>query len=289
MSTYTLLNAGRIIAGSGSIESIASVVADLGGERALIVTDRGVAGAGLITRPQSLLAAAGVEVSVIDTVPPEPDVDQVNAILAAARPMAPQVLIGIGGGSVMDVVKVVAVLLASNLSLRDLLNQAPIVRRGVPTLMIPTTAGTGSGVAFRQEIIAIERDHAFDDPDQPGKPVPEAVLEAIGSQPDFRRVYKPMSYRLFVNDFLLVFTTFACAIALRDGRRGKSSMGGIPFRSKAVDHSDSRSLNSSTRRTNSRVSAKGGMPLYFRTLPGPALYAASACRRSGKRDNCALR
>jgi alcohol dehydrogenase class IV len=132
MSTYTLLNAGRIIAGPGSIESIASVVADLGGERALIVTDRGVAGAGLITRPQSLLAAAGVEVSVIDTVPPEPDVDQVNAILAAARPMAPQVLIGIGGGSVMDVVKVVAVLLASNLSLRDLLNQAPIVRRGVP-------------------------------------------------------------------------------------------------------------------------------------------------------------
>jgi alcohol dehydrogenase class IV len=44
----------------------------------------------------------------------------------------------------MDVAKVVAVLLTNDLSLRDLLKQAPIVRRGTPTVMIPTTAGTGS-------------------------------------------------------------------------------------------------------------------------------------------------
>jgi alcohol dehydrogenase class IV len=144
MGIYTLLNARRIVAGPGSIESIASVVTDLGGKKALIVTDRGVAGAGLIVRPQSLLAAAGIEVAVIDTVPPEPDVDQVNAVLAAARPLTPQVVIGIGGGSAMDAAKVVAVLLGNDLPLRDLLKQTPIVRRGASAVMIPTTAGTGS-------------------------------------------------------------------------------------------------------------------------------------------------
>lgn len=145
MSTYALLNAGRIIAGPGSIESIKDVVADLGAGKVLIITDKGVAGAGLIAKPKALLEAAGVEVSVIDTTPPEPEVDQVNAILAAAKPHAPELVVGIGGGSAMDVAKIVAVLLVEDVSLRDLLTgKAKIARRGVPTLMVPTTAGTGS-------------------------------------------------------------------------------------------------------------------------------------------------
>ena len=145
MSAYTLLNAGRIIAGPGSIEGIKDVVADLGATKVLIITDKGVAGAGLIAKPKGLLEAAGIEVAVIDTTPPEPEVNQVNAILEAARPHAPQLVVGIGGGSAMDVAKIVAVLLKHDLALRDLLaGKARIVGRGVPTLMVPTTAGTGS-------------------------------------------------------------------------------------------------------------------------------------------------
>ena len=145
MSTYTLLNAGRIIAGPGSIENIKDVVADSGASKVLIITDKGVAGAGLIAKPKALLDAAGIEVAVIDTTPPEPDVNQVNAILDAARLYAPQLVVGIGGGSAMDVAKIVAVLLKHDVALRDLLGgKAKIVGRGVPTLMVPTTAGTGS-------------------------------------------------------------------------------------------------------------------------------------------------
>ncbi|WP_263771603.1 iron-containing alcohol dehydrogenase [Propionivibrio soli] len=144
MSTYTLLNAGRIVAGPGSVANITEIVAEIGAEKVLIITDKGVAGAGLIDKPKALLESAGVAVAVIDNTPPEPDVDQVNAIVAAARLHAPQLVVGIGGGSAMDVAKVAAVLLANDVSLRDLLNKAPIASRGVPTLMIPTTAGTGS-------------------------------------------------------------------------------------------------------------------------------------------------
>ena len=145
MSTYSLLSAGRTFGGAGSIEQIKTVAADLGAKRALIISDQGVARAGLLTKPKALLEAAGVAVSVIDSTPPEPDVAQVEAILVRASAQLYDLVVGIGGGSAMDVAKIVAVLLASDVALRDLLRgKATIAGRGVPTLMVPTTAGTGS-------------------------------------------------------------------------------------------------------------------------------------------------
>ena len=145
MSTYSFLSAGRIIGGADSIEQIKDIAADCGAARALIISDQGVSRAGLLERPKALLEAAGVAVSVIDTTPPEPEVEQVEAILAVARAQSYGLIVGIGGGSAMDVAKIVAVLLNNDVALRDLLRgKATIARRGVPTLMIPTTAGTGS-------------------------------------------------------------------------------------------------------------------------------------------------
>ena len=144
MSTYSLLNAGRIVAGPDSIEQIAEIVKDYGASRVLIISDKGVARAGLIERPKALLEAAGIAVTILDDTPPEPEVEQANAIFAAAKNSACEMVIGIGGGSAMDVAKLVAVLLNNDVTLRELLDKAPIQRRGLPTLMIPTTAGTGS-------------------------------------------------------------------------------------------------------------------------------------------------
>ena len=144
MSTYSLLNAGRIVAGPDSIEQIADIVKDYGASRALIISDKGVARAGLIERPKALLEAAGIAVTILDDTPPEPEVDQANAIFNAAKNAACDIVIGVGGGSAMDVAKLIAVLLNNDVTLRELLNKAPIAKRGLPTLMIPTTAGTGS-------------------------------------------------------------------------------------------------------------------------------------------------
>ena len=146
MNTYSLLNAGRVNAGPGSIDSLKEVVADFNARNVLIISDKGVAGAGLIARPQALVEEAGASVSIIDDTPPEPSVEQVESILAAAQGTAWDLVIGIGGGSAMDVAKIVAVMLNNDVKLRDLLNKAPIPRRGIPTVMVPTTAGTGSEV-----------------------------------------------------------------------------------------------------------------------------------------------
>ena len=144
MSTYSLLNAGRIVAGPDSIEQIADIVKDYGASRVLIISDKGVARAGLIERPKALLEAAGIAVTILDDTPPEPEVEQANAIFNAAKNAACDIVIGVGGGSAMDVAKLIAVLLNNDVTLRELLNKTPIAKRGLPTLMIPTTAGTGS-------------------------------------------------------------------------------------------------------------------------------------------------
>ena len=157
MNTYSLLNAGRVNAGLGSIDSLKEVVADFNARNILIISDKGVAGAGLIARPQALLEEAGASVCIIDDTPPEPSVEQVESILAAAQGTAWDLVIGIGGGSAMDVAKIIAVMLNNDVKLRDLLNKAPIPRRGIPTVMVPTTAGTGSE-ATPNSIILVPED-----------------------------------------------------------------------------------------------------------------------------------
>jgi alcohol dehydrogenase class IV len=141
---YSLLNVGRIIAGPASLSTIKEIPAAYGAQKVLIITDQGVWNAGLIEKPKTILESAGFRVAVIHDTPPEPDVDQVKAIFQQAKALEGQMIIGIGGGSAMDTVKLVSVLLTNDVSLEQLLGKAPIPNRGLPTLMVPTTAGTGS-------------------------------------------------------------------------------------------------------------------------------------------------
>lgn len=157
-SIYSLLNAGRIIAGPGSIESLPEVVADFPAKKVLIITDQGVWKAGLIDKPKGLLEAAGIEVAVINDTPPEPEVGQVQTIYEAAGRLDCQLVIGIGGGSSMDVAKLVAIMLTNKLSVKDLVNKAKIEKRGVPTVMVPTTAGTGAEVTPNAIVLVPEEE-----------------------------------------------------------------------------------------------------------------------------------
>lgn len=141
---YSLLNAGKIVGGAGCIGTIVEEVRACGAKTALIITDKGVWQAGLVARPKALLEAAGIQVDVINDTPPEPEVKHVEAVFEQAKRLQCDMIIGIGGGSAMDVAKLVALLLTNDMTVRDMLQQAPIRFRGVPTLLVPTTAGTGA-------------------------------------------------------------------------------------------------------------------------------------------------
>ncbi len=157
-ANFTLLNAGRILAGEGSVSLLPELAAELGGRRVLVVSDKGLANAGLVAGPSQALLDAGFAVTVIDDTPPEPEVSHVEAILARAKAAGgADLVVGIGGGSAMDVAKVIAVLLVHPVSLRELLNKVPVPGRGVPTVMVPTTAGTGAE-ATPNSIILVPED-----------------------------------------------------------------------------------------------------------------------------------
>ncbi|MEN6564813.1 MAG: iron-containing alcohol dehydrogenase [Veillonellales bacterium] len=142
---YSLLNIGKIVAGAGSIEQIKDLAADYAAKNVVIITDQGVWNSGLVEKPKELLEGAGVNVHVINNTPPEPAVDQVAAIFQAAKEFECQMVIGIGGGSSMDTAKIVSLLFTNNVNLRELVKgKAQIKYRGIPTIMIPTTAGTGA-------------------------------------------------------------------------------------------------------------------------------------------------
>ncbi len=144
---YSLETAGRIVAGINSIEQIGMIVRDMniiGLETIAIITDPGVWKAGLTDKPRALLEDAGYRVKVIHHVPSEPEIGQVKGLFEAVKDVGCQFIVGIGGGSVMDVAKILAAMLTNAMDLEDMIGTGKIPKEGLPTLMVPTTAGTGS-------------------------------------------------------------------------------------------------------------------------------------------------
>lgn len=138
--------AGRLIFGNGALAELPSAVARLGGGRVLVVTDAGLVRSGLLARVTDVLEKAGVIAAVFDQVEPDPRLELVDACLAAARATGAQVLVGVGGGSPMDIAKVTAALLTNPGRVHDYFGLDKIPGPSAPLILIPTTAGTGSEV-----------------------------------------------------------------------------------------------------------------------------------------------
>lgn len=130
----------------GAAGRLGSILADrFEARRAFIVTDKGVMAAGLLGDAIASLAAAGIAVRIYDGVVADPPESVV--LEAVDQAGEADVIIGFGGGSSMDVAKLVAVLLGSDQPLEAMYG-VDLVRgaRAVPLVQIPTTAGTGSEV-----------------------------------------------------------------------------------------------------------------------------------------------
>jgi len=108
---------------------------------------------GILDRLVANLAEAGVTAHAFEQVPPEPTYDAADAAAAFTRWASADVVIGLGGGSAMDVGKVAAFLAPTQLSIRSLYDKVPVDRKGLPYVAIPTTAGTGSEMTLNSVFI----------------------------------------------------------------------------------------------------------------------------------------
>jgi alcohol dehydrogenase class IV len=144
MTLFGTIRAPReLIFGSGQRAALGKVAATLG-RRALVVTDERLAGDADFRAMVAQLEAAGLAVRVDGSTLPDVPVETAVASAEAARDFAPDLVIGVGGGSCLDMAKCVAVLLTHGGTPQDYYGEFLVPGPVMPLIAVPTTAGTGS-------------------------------------------------------------------------------------------------------------------------------------------------
>ena len=133
-----------VVLGAGASRTVAEHARRLGADRALLVSDEFLVRSGVAAVTEELLAGAGIPVTVFAGVQPDPTDENVRAGLRAFRASAAQVVVALGGGSVLDAAKAISVLVANPEPLSRYMGYHRIPAAGPPLIAIPTTAGTGS-------------------------------------------------------------------------------------------------------------------------------------------------
>ncbi|MFC6940154.1 hydroxyacid-oxoacid transhydrogenase [Salinirubellus sp. GCM10025818] len=146
-SVWEFSIADNVTFGVGAVEEVSDVVAERDASSVLVVTDAGVADAGIL---DTVVEALGdVECSVFDGVEPDPSLPVFEEAVEVAEEADPDAIVGVGGGSSMDVAKTTSVVCEHGGSVLDYVapptgGGEPVPGPGIPTVCLPTTSGTGS-------------------------------------------------------------------------------------------------------------------------------------------------
>ena len=146
-TTWTFHTAGRLVFGRNAAAQLGEIAGRLGVRRALLVTDPILLKVGLIEKVHAPLSEAGVAVEVFSGGEPEPSLKAAAAAVAAARGFRPDVVVGLGGGSNMDLAKIAAVILTHGGRPLDYAGDDKVPGPIMPLICVPTTAGTGAEVS----------------------------------------------------------------------------------------------------------------------------------------------
>jgi len=148
MHSFSFRTVPHIVFEAGASKRLSSLAAPVlkGAKRLFFVTDKGVRGAGLIDEALAALDADGFDVFVYDEVVADPPEAVVLEAAGKAREFGAEAIIAFGGGSPMDTAKVVSLLAGGDQALSEMYGVEQVRVSGLPSIMIPTTAGTGSEV-----------------------------------------------------------------------------------------------------------------------------------------------
>ncbi|MDR9383793.1 iron-containing alcohol dehydrogenase [Ralstonia sp. 11b] len=148
-STYHFQTVKHIVHGAGSLALLPEKLAllDVPVKRIALITQPVMEQNGVIGRVVQALAARDIEARIVRGVEPEPTIENVETVFREQiAPFVPDAILSIGGGSVLDAAKLFAVRLTNEQPLREWLGIDLIKRPGIPLVLVPTTAGTGSEV-----------------------------------------------------------------------------------------------------------------------------------------------
>lgn len=155
----TFFSPNKVILGNGTVAQAGEEAGKLGAKKALIVTDAGVVKAGLVQGLEESLKAQKINFGIYSQVKAEPEARIVDECVKAVCADGYDIIIGIGGGSSLDVAKGAAIMATNEGKIVDYSGTDLIPLRGLPKILIPTTAGTGSEVT-RAIIITDDSDNS---------------------------------------------------------------------------------------------------------------------------------
>ena len=143
---YNLKMPHAVYGGENSIDNMTAILKTNQVKRAAIFTDKGILASGLFALPEAAVKAAGADYYVLDEIPPEPSYIAVQTIVDRFKASGADMIIACGGGSVLDAAKLASVLVTEEYGVKELLEDPGRAKKCVPTILIPTTAGTGAEV-----------------------------------------------------------------------------------------------------------------------------------------------
>lgn len=147
-SSFSINQPTRIRFGINSIADLPDMAKELGGSKLFLVVDPGLKAAGLVDAITAPLVDGSMPFEIYDEIDPEPGLKLADKGAKLAKKAKCDCVVGVGGGSAMDVAKAVSILLTNGGKAEDYLGLGKIKKPGVPKIMVPTTAGTGAEVTF---------------------------------------------------------------------------------------------------------------------------------------------
>ncbi|RAS77202.1 iron-containing alcohol dehydrogenase [Priestia endophytica] len=140
--------AQTLITGRDSISKIGEEAKKLGSKKAIIITDKVIRQTGLLSKVIFPLEEINLAVDIMDEVMPEPPFENLEQMMIQLEGKEYDLLIGVGGGSVLDATKVLSIMLTNQENVRDLVGIEKVQNAGISTILVPTTSGTGSEVTY---------------------------------------------------------------------------------------------------------------------------------------------
>ncbi len=146
-TTWNFYSSGRLVFGSGAIRQLPGCLERTPSQKILIIADGKLVEAGLVDRVRTPLIESGRTVEVFDGGEPEPSFSIAEASVALAKTFQPDAILGLGGGSNMDLAKITANIFTHGGGFADYFGFDNVPGPLCPLICVPTTAGTGSEVS----------------------------------------------------------------------------------------------------------------------------------------------
>jgi len=159
--TFEFYTTSRIIFGTGTLEKIAEIAPDMGTKALIVLGGGSLRKSGIVDKLTAMLDSVNVEYFFYEGIAGEPDVKVIDAGTKIAIKNSVNLVIGLGGGSVIDAGKAISGLVTNGGSVLDYLEGVgkgkKITKRSLPYIAIPTTSGTGAEVTKNAVIFSAEK------------------------------------------------------------------------------------------------------------------------------------